>query len=70
MEEINKIDIAQLNRIGLKTCEKGKWAIHESLQHLIDWERIWYFRTKQQKTGLPKNEQQIKKVNRILSVKN
>ncbi|MEZ4956693.1 MAG: DinB family protein [Saprospiraceae bacterium] len=41
---INDIDIAQLNRIGLKTYEKGKWTIHKILQHLIDWERIWCFR--------------------------
>ncbi len=44
LEEINKIDIAQLNRIGLKTYQKGKWTIHKILQHLIDWERIWCFR--------------------------
>ena len=43
-KEINDIDIAQLNRIGLKTYEKGKWTIHRILQHLIDWERIWCFR--------------------------
>lgn len=44
LKEINDIDIAQLNRIGLKTYEKGKWTIHKILQHLIDWERIWCFR--------------------------
>ena len=44
LKEINEIDIAQLNRIGLKTYEKDKWTIHKILQHLIDWERIWCFR--------------------------
>lgn len=44
LREINDIDIAQLNRIGLKTYEKDKWTIHKILQHLIDWERIWCFR--------------------------
>lgn len=44
LKEIDNIDIAQLNRIGLKTYEKGKWTIHTILQHLIDWERIWCFR--------------------------
>ena len=44
LKEINDIDIAQLNRIGLKTYEKDKWTIHKILQHLIDWERIWCYR--------------------------
>ncbi|MCE7995164.1 MAG: DinB family protein [Roseivirga sp.] len=44
LNQINKLDIAQLNRIGLKTYEKDKWTVHKILQHLIDWERIWCFR--------------------------
>ena len=44
LKEINDLDIAQLNRIGLQTYKKGKWTIHRILQHLIDWERIWCFR--------------------------
>ena len=44
LKAINDLDIAQLNRIGLKTYAKGKWTIHKILQHLIDWERIWCFR--------------------------
>ena len=44
LKKIDDIDIAQFNRIGLKTYEKGKWTIHKILQHLIDWERIWCFR--------------------------
>ena len=44
MKAINEIDMAQFNRIGLKTYEKDKWTLHKILQHLIDWERIWCFR--------------------------
>ena len=44
LKKINEIDIAQFNRIGLKTYQEGKWTIHTILQHLIDWERIWCFR--------------------------
>ena len=44
LKAIDDIDIAQLNRIGLKTYAEGKWTIHRILQHLIDWERIWCFR--------------------------
>ena len=44
LKAINDIDVAQLNRIGLKTYKEGKWTIHRILQHLIDWERIWCFR--------------------------
>lgn len=44
LKQIDHLDIAQLNRIGLKTYEKGKWTVHRILQHLIDWERIWCFR--------------------------
>lgn len=42
---IREIDIAQFKRIGLTTYAEGKWSIHKILQHLIDWERIWCFRT-------------------------
>ncbi len=44
LKQIDELNIAQLNRIGLKTYEKGKWTVHRILQHLIDWERIWCFR--------------------------
>lgn len=44
LKKINEIDIAKLNRIGLKTYEKDKWTIHKIFQHLIDWERIWCYR--------------------------
>ncbi|MEM7162231.1 MAG: DinB family protein [Bacteroidota bacterium] len=44
LSRIDEIDIAQFNRIGLKTYEKGKWTLNKIMQHLIDWERIWCFR--------------------------
>lgn len=44
LKEINDIDIAQFNRIGLQSYAEGKWSIHKIIQHLIDWERIWCFR--------------------------
>ncbi|MEM9051810.1 MAG: DinB family protein [Bacteroidota bacterium] len=44
LEQIDKLDISHLKRIGLKTYAEGKWTIHQILQHLIDWERIWCFR--------------------------
>src|SRR5699024_12672654 len=43
LESINGMDIAQLNRIGLKTYEEGKWSVHKILQHLIDWDRLWCY---------------------------
>lgn len=45
LKNINNLDIVQLNRIGLKTYEVDKWTINKILQHLIDWERIWCYRT-------------------------
>ncbi len=44
LQAINDLDIAQLERIGLRTYAKDKWTVHIILQHLIDWERIWCFR--------------------------
>ncbi len=44
VDEINQLDMAQLERIGLRTYQPGKWTVHTILQHLIDWERIWCFR--------------------------
>lgn len=44
LNQIDNLDLAQLERIGLRTYKKDKWSIHKILQHLIDWERIWCFR--------------------------
>lgn len=45
LDQIDNVDIAQLKRIGLKVYEEGKWSVHKIMQHLIDWERIWCYRT-------------------------
>lgn len=45
LTKISELDIARLERIGLNTYEKDKWSIHKILQHLIDWERIWCYRS-------------------------
>lgn len=45
LQQIDAIDVAQLNRIGLKVYEEGKWSVNKIMQHLIDWERIWCYRT-------------------------
>ena len=28
----------------MQTYAEGKWTLHQIVQHLIDWERIWCFR--------------------------
>ncbi|MEZ5054836.1 MAG: DinB family protein [Chitinophagales bacterium] len=45
VEQINSIDITLLEKIGLKTYAEGKWSTHKIIQHIIDWERIWCYRT-------------------------
>lgn len=45
LKQFDDIDIAQLNRIGLKVYEDGKWSVNKIIQHLTDWERIWCYRT-------------------------
>ena len=45
LKQIDDIDIAKLNRIGLKVYEDGKWSVNKVIQHLTDWERIWCYRT-------------------------
>ena len=45
LKQIDVLDIVQLKRIGLKVYADGKWSINKIIQHLIDWERIWCYRT-------------------------
>ncbi len=45
LKQIDELDIAKLNRIGLKVYADGKWSVNKIIQHLIDWERIWCYRT-------------------------
>ncbi len=45
LKQISDLDIAKLNRIGLKTYQDGKWSVNKIIHHLTDWERIWCYRT-------------------------
>ena len=45
LRQIDNLDIQKLKRIGLKTYAEGKWSVNKIIQHLIDWERIWCYRT-------------------------
>ncbi len=45
LQAMDALDMEKLSRIGLKTYADGKWTVHKILQHLIDWERIWCYRT-------------------------
>ena len=45
LKQIDDLDIQQLKRIELKTYADGKWSVNKIIQHLIDWERIWCYRT-------------------------
>jgi len=45
LRQIDDLDVAQLKRIGLKVYADGKWSVNKIIQHLIDWERIWCYRT-------------------------
>ncbi len=44
LQQIDDLDIAKLDRIGLKTYQDGKWSVNKIIQHLTDWERIWCYR--------------------------
>ena len=43
-DSAKSLNFEKLSAIGLKTYTHGKWTIHQILQHLIDWERVWCFR--------------------------
>jgi hypothetical protein len=45
IKQIEDINIEQLQRIGLKVYDDGKWSVNKVIQHLTDWERIWCYRT-------------------------
>lgn len=44
LNRINALNLVQLNKIGLRTYQEDKWTVHQIIQHLIDWERIWCIR--------------------------
>ncbi len=45
LQQIDALDMAQLQRIGIKSYAADKWSVHKIIQHLSDWERIWSYRT-------------------------
>lgn len=45
LQQIDTLNLQQLSRIGLRVYAENKWTIHQIIQHLIDWERIWCYRT-------------------------
>jgi hypothetical protein len=45
VRQVEALDRGLLTRLGGKTYAPGKWTVKESLQHIIDWERILAYRT-------------------------
>jgi hypothetical protein len=45
VKQLDRLDRNLLARLGGKRYAPGKWTVKESLQHVIDWERILSFRT-------------------------
>ena len=45
LKQIDDLDIAKFKQIGLQVYAEGKWTVNKIFQHLIDWERIWCYRT-------------------------
>jgi hypothetical protein len=43
--QLEALDRSLLTRLGGKSYAPGKWTVKESLQHVIDWERILSYRT-------------------------
>jgi len=61
--DLENIDMATLNKIGLKTYQEGKWTINDIVQHIIDNERIQSYRAMRiargDKTPLPGYEENL-----------
>jgi len=45
VRQVEALDRGLLTRLGGKSYAPGKWTVKESLQHVIDWERILSYRT-------------------------
>lgn len=45
LQPLEKLNLQPYQEIGLRTYAEDKWTIHQILQHIIDWERIWCYRT-------------------------
>lgn len=44
LDEIAQFDWKTCEKLGFQAYAPGKWAVHDVLQHLIDWERIMAYR--------------------------
>jgi len=57
LQQIRKLDVELLKKIGMKTYAAGKWTVAEILQHIADFERILSYRAllfaRQEKTIQP-----------------
>lgn len=45
LKQIDNLDLDRLHDLGLKVYAEGKWTVHQIIQHISDWERIWSYRT-------------------------
>jgi hypothetical protein len=45
VKQLDRLDRNLLARLDSKRYSPGKWTVKETLQHVIDWERILSFRT-------------------------
>lgn len=45
IKQLDELDTNLLAKLDGKTYEPGKWTVKDIFQHIIDWERIFTFRT-------------------------
>lgn len=45
VKQLDRLDTNLLARLDGKRYAPGKWTVKETIQHIIDWERILSFRT-------------------------
>jgi hypothetical protein len=45
VKQLDRLDRSVLARLDGKRYAPGKWTVKETLQHVVDWERILSFRT-------------------------
>jgi|SRR5690606_26131052 len=61
--EIQNLNLEVLNELGDQVYAPGKWTVKEILQHLIDWERIFSYRSiiyaRQEGTATPGHDENI-----------